>query len=83
VVATDVDGVRDTLEQGGGLLVPPARPDALAAALDRLLGDPVARAEAGARAREVIAQRHSPELLLARYEELIHEAVPAVRRRNR
>lgn len=40
VVATDVGGVREVVEDGRtGLLVPPGRPDALAAALRRLLDD--------------------------------------------
>ncbi len=51
VVTTDVCGMRDFIQSGeDGLLVAPADPDALAAALDRLLADPalaVRLAEAG------------------------------------
>jgi glycosyltransferase involved in cell wall biosynthesis len=57
VVAADVGGVGDLVVDGvTGLLVPPADPDALAAALDRLLADPGLRRRLGAagleRARE-------------------------------
>ncbi len=57
VVASDVGGVREQVADGEtGLLVPPADPHALAAALERLLADPRLRlglGEAGrARARE-------------------------------
>jgi glycosyltransferase involved in cell wall biosynthesis len=57
VVASDVGGVSELVVDGTtGLLVPPADPDALAAALDRLLADPELRRRLGAagleRARE-------------------------------
>jgi glycosyltransferase involved in cell wall biosynthesis len=60
VVATDVGGVPDAVDDGvHGLLVPPGRPEEMAAALARALGDPQAsrtRAEAG-RARH--AERYT------------------------
>lgn len=44
VVASDVGGLREVVQHGlTGLLVPPGDPDALAAALDRLLDDPKLR----------------------------------------
>jgi glycosyltransferase involved in cell wall biosynthesis len=58
VVATAVGGLIDTVVPGRtGLLVPPRRPDRLAAALARLLADPDRRARMGAagRARVVAA----------------------------
>jgi glycosyltransferase involved in cell wall biosynthesis len=52
VVATNIGGVIDLLEEGrNGLLVPPDDPDALAAALGRLLRNVPLRAELGCRAR--------------------------------
>lgn len=53
IVATDVDGVRESLDDGrAGLLVPSRDPVALAGAIDRLLGDPELRAQWRAAARD-------------------------------
>jgi glycosyltransferase involved in cell wall biosynthesis len=52
VVATDVGGLHD-LVAGTGLLVIPGDPDAIAKATDRVLAEPVLRAELAARGREV------------------------------
>jgi glycosyltransferase involved in cell wall biosynthesis len=58
VVATDVGGTRDLVSDGTtGLLVPPAQPERLAAALDSLLADP-ARARAMALAAQRYVQDH-------------------------
>ena len=58
VVATDVGGLRDAIEDDvGGLLVPPSDSVALRAALERLLGDPELRARLGAEARRVATER--------------------------
>jgi glycosyltransferase involved in cell wall biosynthesis len=52
VVASDVGGLRDVVDHGvSGLLVPPADPSALAAALDRLVDDPQRRQRMGAAGR--------------------------------
>jgi len=52
-VATAVGGVPEVITDGvDGLLVPPGDPDALAAALGKLLADPERRADLGARAAE-------------------------------
>ena len=52
IVATDVDGVRESLDDGrAGLLVPARDPAALAAAIDRLLTDDALRARQAAAAR--------------------------------
>jgi len=61
VVATDVGGTRDLVSDGTtGLLVPPAAPERLAAALDALLTNP-----ARARAMALAAQRHVRDHLSA------------------
>lgn len=58
VVASDVGGVGDLVADGAtGLLVPPADPDALAAALDRVLADPELRRRLGAAGRERARER--------------------------
>jgi glycosyltransferase involved in cell wall biosynthesis len=52
IVATDVGGVGEVLEEGRcGILVPPGDPEALAAAIDQVAGDPALRAALGAAAR--------------------------------
>lgn len=57
VVATNIMGVPELVEDGvSGLLVPPARPDLLADALVRLLGDPDLRTRMGRRGRERVLQ---------------------------
>lgn len=58
VVSTTAVGVPEMVDDGKtGLLVPPSDPDALAAALDRLAGDPVLRREMGRLGRLVVAER--------------------------
>jgi glycosyltransferase involved in cell wall biosynthesis len=55
VVATAVGGLVDAIEDGvSGVLVPPNDPDAIRAALERLLADAALRARLGAAARERI-----------------------------
>jgi glycosyltransferase involved in cell wall biosynthesis len=57
VVATDVGGCRELVEDGvTGLLVPPRDPDALAHALRRVTSDPGWRVEAGRAARQRAAR---------------------------
>ena len=57
IVSTAVDGCREVLREGEtGLLVPPADPVALAAALSRLTGDDGLRRALGSRAREASRQ---------------------------
>jgi glycosyltransferase involved in cell wall biosynthesis len=52
IVATDVGGIPDLIRDGEeGLLVPSRDPAALAAAIAKLLGDPVMAGELGGRAR--------------------------------
>jgi glycosyltransferase involved in cell wall biosynthesis len=75
VVATAVGGLVDAVEDGvTGLLVPPADPDALRGAIERLLADAALRAELGANARRVAGERYSwaaaTESLLSLYAEV-------------
>ncbi|HXM37564.1 MAG TPA: glycosyltransferase [Gemmatimonadales bacterium] len=51
VVASDVAGIPDALQDGCGILVPPKHPVALATALARLLSDPAERRAIAGRAR--------------------------------
>ena len=51
VVASAVGGVPEILEHGGGVLVPPGDPEALADAMRALLADPAMAARLGAEGR--------------------------------
>jgi glycosyltransferase involved in cell wall biosynthesis len=76
VVATDVGGAREILDDGvTGRVVPPADPAALAAAILSLVEERPRAAEMGARARESVASRFGAPLLagseLAVYERVL------------
>lgn len=71
IVATDVGGNREIVADGGnGLLVPAARPDALADALAALLRDPARAAAMGRVGRAWALREASIETMAARYETL-------------
>lgn len=76
VVATDVDGLREVVRDGGGLLVPPRSPVALAEALQTLLTDTDARADAAEKARQTIAARHDPGRMVESYDRLVRRGHP-------
>jgi colanic acid/amylovoran biosynthesis glycosyltransferase len=59
VVAPRVGAIPELLEGGAGLLVPPADPDGLADAVQRLLADGELRARVGAAGRRRVASSHS------------------------
>ena len=74
VVATELSGIPELVVDGEtGLLVPPGRPDALEAAMRRLLDDAELRSQLARRAREHVAERFSlaseTERLAALFEE--------------
>jgi glycosyltransferase involved in cell wall biosynthesis len=77
IVATDVAGCRDVVQNGHtGLLVPPNDPAALAQALHRLAGDPALRRQMGAAGRIQAEARFSMEQInretLEVYQRLTH-----------
>jgi glycosyltransferase involved in cell wall biosynthesis len=74
VVASAVGGLPELVPDGvAGLLVPPADPAALAAALDRLRRDPSLRASLGAGAR-AHAQQFSADAVVGRIEDVYRRA---------
>ncbi|MEO7965744.1 MAG: glycosyltransferase [Gemmatimonadaceae bacterium] len=82
VVASRVGGLPDVVLDGEtGVLVEPAAPDALAAALVRLLDDPALRARMGEAAR-IDVQRFSLDVYASRLSEIYRELAAARRLRR-
>ncbi|MFS8101996.1 glycosyltransferase [Lentzea alba] len=71
VVASDVDGVREALAGGGGVLVPRRSPSATAAALASFLFNARACASAGAAGRASVERSHDPHTFMKSYDELL------------
>jgi phenylacetate-CoA ligase len=76
IVASAVGAIPEALAPDAGLLVPPRNVDALAAALDQLLANPVAGAAMGARARHVVAARYDSGQVGATLAGLYRELAP-------
>jgi len=70
IVATAVGGVPDIVPPQIGVLVPHGDPQALRAAIQRLLDDPEARSSMGEAARRYALGRFAEERMLERYLEL-------------
>jgi glycosyltransferase involved in cell wall biosynthesis len=71
VVGTRVVGTVDAIEDGStGLLVPPAEPAALAAAILRLFDDPPLRSRLVEEARRRVRAEHAREVMVRRTEAL-------------
>jgi glycosyltransferase involved in cell wall biosynthesis len=65
IIATTVGGIPEVINNGeNGLLVPPAQPDALAAALERLLNEKELAAKTGKNARESYEKEFTVERML-------------------
>jgi glycosyltransferase involved in cell wall biosynthesis len=76
-VATTVGGNADVVPPEAGILVPPRDPEALAAALGRIVGNPELRSEMGRHARQHVHERFRVERLLRDVEELYDELLRA------
>ena len=78
VVATRVGGLPDLIIDGvTGYLVPPRDPDALAAAVARILQDSQTAARLGTAAREHVRERYVLERLIADVDQLYQELLRA------
>jgi colanic acid/amylovoran biosynthesis glycosyltransferase len=76
VVATETGGVPELVDTGiDGLLIPPLRPDLLAAAIERIARDPALATNLASRAREKIVQSFGSE----RSASLLHRLLDADR----
>jgi glycosyltransferase involved in cell wall biosynthesis len=73
VVATDVDGVR-TAVGDGGIVVPRRDPVATAIALRTLLFDPDAHAAAASSGLAAVRRDHDPHALMTSYDEVLRTA---------
>ena len=73
VIATEVGGIPDLIEQGrSGLLVPPRDPQAIADALDNLIANPQLRQSLGDAARARIRDHFDIDTMIARTREIYH-----------
>jgi glycosyltransferase involved in cell wall biosynthesis len=76
VVATDVGGAREAIEEGRtGFIVPPHDPDLLAERVGRLLSDPNLRQRMGLAGRERALRDFSLQAMVRRYDELYDELI--------
>lgn len=71
VIASAVGGLRHLIDHGrNGLLVPPADPQALTAAIESLVADPVRAHRLGAAARADVVARYSFDRMVHAFEQL-------------
>lgn len=78
VIATDLGGPKEILaEAGAGLLVPPARPEALTGAILELHGDPERRARMGEAGRARVAALFSLDTTMKAIRQLYAELLEA------
>jgi glycosyltransferase involved in cell wall biosynthesis len=79
IVATDVGGAREAIEEGQtGFVVPPGDPEVLAERVGQLLADPALRCRMGRVGRERAVSQFSLEAMVRRYEDLYDELAGAV-----
>src|SRR6266536_2481997 len=84
VVASNVGGLPDTIQHGKtGLLVPPADPAALAAAVTELLTDPARRLEMGTLGREHCLRRFNIDTTVAQVADLYRAELRKSKRAGR
>lgn len=74
VVATDVGGVRELLDGGCGVVVPPEDPEAIASAVVRLLEEPESVSQIVKLGRRRVEEHYSAEKMAERTMEVYREA---------
>jgi spore coat protein SA len=79
VVASNVGGIPEALAYGGGLLVPPNNPEALADALKKLIEDPTHREEMGKKGHASYLDYFVWDRVRDQYELVIDELAKEVR----
>jgi len=76
-VASDSETAHEVEGSGGGVVVPPGDPGALANAIRRVAADPDKRRRLGAAGRAYADERLSPPAALAEYERFLHRVAGA------
>lgn len=72
VIASDIGGPRDIIEDGqNGLLVPPNEPVELAEAIEKIIRAPSLAAEIGSAAIHTVRQKYTSDRVLDQYEALL------------
>lgn len=83
LVATQVGGLPTLLERGAGLLVPPADPAALAAALDQLIDDVDHRSRLAEAGRARVRERYSFDGMVDRVQQVYESVLASSASRSR
>jgi glycosyltransferase involved in cell wall biosynthesis len=78
VIASAAGGAMEIVEDGTGVLVPPGDVDALAAAIRRLIADPVASATMATRARAMAMARFALPVATARTDAVVLTTAPGI-----
>jgi len=72
VIASDIGGPKDIIEDGGnGLLVPPNEPAKLAEAIEKIISAPSLAAEIGSAAIQTVRQKYTSDRMLDQYETVL------------
>ena len=80
VIASDVGGLREVVEDGRtGIIVPPANPEKIASAIRRLAESPELRSQMSAAARSRVVENYSMEQMAARTLALYRECLRKTR----
>jgi len=80
VIASDVGGLREVVEDGRtGIIVPPANPEKIASAIKRLAESPELRSQMSAAARARVVENYSMEQMAARTLALYRECLRKTR----
>jgi glycosyltransferase involved in cell wall biosynthesis len=80
VIASDVGGLREVVEDGRtGIIVPPANPEKIASAIKRLAESPELRSQMSAAARSRVVENYSMEQMAARTLALYRECLRKTR----